>query len=124
MYRALMPGAGSLQRTPERKTFVWFGSWPGTLLLSLPAYRFHDTRPPADDGTSNTKRDEGIMDCAKRYTFSAKEMTRILDDTIDRFMEYQYGKGYDEPRARAEAVMDVIERLAESGSGFPGDDIS
>ncbi|NSW85109.1 MAG: hypothetical protein HPY84_02200 [Syntrophobacteraceae bacterium] len=64
------------------------------------------------------------MDCAKRYTFSAKEMTRILDDTIDRFMEYQYGKGYDEPRARAEAVMDVIERLAESGSGFPGDDIS
>jgi hypothetical protein len=53
----------------------------------------------------------------KKYALSAAQLTKILDATIDRFMSYQYRKGFEEPRARQEAIRDVLELL---DCGCPG----
>lgn len=47
----------------------------------------------------------------RKFLIDADGLTRILEKTIDLFLEYQYKHGYDEPRARSEAVMAVIESL-------------
>jgi hypothetical protein len=53
----------------------------------------------------------------KKYVLSAEQLTKILDATIDRFMSYQFKKGFEEPRARQEAIMDVLEILNHRCTG-------
>lgn len=53
----------------------------------------------------------------EKCAFNQEEMVRVLDHVIDLFMKYQYERGYEEPRARAEAIRDVMEGLARSGGG-------
>lgn len=46
------------------------------------------------------------------YSMSTEQIGMLMDRVIDRFLEYQYRFGYEEPRARAEAVRDVLDALA------------
>lgn len=57
-----------------------------------------------------------------KYSFNAEQLTKILQKTIDLFLEYQYKHGFDEPKARAEAIMDVVGALGSSREpGVPAD---
>jgi len=47
----------------------------------------------------------------KKFLLDSEQLTAIIEKTIDLFLDYQYKHGYDEPRARSEAVMAVIESL-------------
>ncbi|MFZ2446238.1 MAG: hypothetical protein WAW37_07770 [Syntrophobacteraceae bacterium] len=46
-----------------------------------------------------------------KFVITSEQLKTIIERTIDLFLEYQYKHGFDEPRARAEAVMDVIGSL-------------
>ena len=47
----------------------------------------------------------------EKYLLDSRQLETILDKTIDLFLKYQYGHGYDEPLARSRAVADVIGSL-------------
>ncbi len=47
----------------------------------------------------------------EKYLLDSKQLETILDKTIDLFLRYQYGRGYEEPLARSRAVADVIGSL-------------
>ncbi len=44
-------------------------------------------------------------------SIDSDRLREVLEKTIDLFQDYQYKHGYDEPRARAEAIMDVMGTL-------------
>jgi hypothetical protein len=46
-----------------------------------------------------------------KLLIDSKQLTHILDRTIDLFLHYQYKRGYEEPRARSEAIREVIGSL-------------
>lgn len=48
-----------------------------------------------------------------KYEFEPEQLQEILERTIDLFQDYQYKHGYDEPKARLEAIMDVMESLRQ-----------
>ncbi len=48
------------------------------------------------------------------YTFDQAELAGLLHKAIDAFMDYQYRHGYEEPRAREEAIRNII-RILEDG---------
>ena len=47
----------------------------------------------------------------EKYLLDSRQLETILDKTIDLFLDYQYGHGYEEPLARSRAVADVIGSL-------------
>jgi hypothetical protein len=47
----------------------------------------------------------------KKFLIDSDQLIKILERTIDLFLDCQYKRGYDEPRARSEAVMAVIDSL-------------
>lgn len=47
----------------------------------------------------------------KKFLIDSDQLIKILETTIDRFLDYQYKRGYDEPRARSEAVLAVMHSL-------------
>lgn len=56
-----------------------------------------------------------------RYVFDTQQITQILDKTIDLFLEYQFKHGYDEPKARSEAIREIIGLLRSvKGDKPPG----
>ena len=57
-------------------------------------------------------RKEDKMD---KYLFSAEQLKQLIERSIDLFLKYQYGRGYEEPMAKAAAVMDVIGSLKTLG---------
>lgn len=52
-------------------------------------------------------------------SIDSNQLREILEKTIDLFQDYQYKHGYDEPRARAEAIMDVLGNLISTHPGKP-----
>ncbi len=51
----------------------------------------------------------------EKYQFDSHQLQKILEKTIDLFLEYQYKRGYDEPQARSQSIMDVIGTLRGLG---------
>ena len=47
----------------------------------------------------------------KKYAFDSRQLEKLLDDTINLFLEYQFKMGYEEPRAREEALREIIGSL-------------
>lgn len=43
-----------------------------------------------------------------RYILDSDQIIRILEDTIDLFLKYQYQKGYEESGARAAAIRETM----------------
>ncbi len=56
-----------------------------------------------------------------KYLFTAEQLKQIIEKSIDLFLKYQYGRGYEEPMAKAAAVMDVMGSLKTLGKdrGLP-----
>lgn len=46
-----------------------------------------------------------------KHSLTSEQIRTLLDRVIDRYLEYEYTFGYEEPRARAEAVRDVLDAL-------------
>jgi hypothetical protein len=46
-----------------------------------------------------------------KFLIDSKQLTKILERTIDLFLDYQYKHGHDEPRARSQAIREVISSL-------------
>ena len=44
----------------------------------------------------------------KKYILDRGQLLKLLDRTIDLFLEYQYRQGYEEPKAREETLRDVM----------------
>jgi septation ring formation regulator EzrA len=44
----------------------------------------------------------------KKYLLNSQQVKELIEKAIDLFLEYQYKRGYDEPKARSEAVMEVM----------------
>jgi hypothetical protein len=44
----------------------------------------------------------------KKYTLDRVQLLKLLDRTIDLFLEYQYKQGYEEPKAREETLRDMM----------------
>ncbi len=49
----------------------------------------------------------------ERYSFTQEEVVKLLDDAMDLFMEFQYKHGYEEPKARMEAIRAILDLLVE-----------
>jgi len=47
----------------------------------------------------------------KKFLIDSEQLTKILERTIDLFLDCQYKRGYDEPRARSAAVLAVMHSL-------------
>ncbi len=47
----------------------------------------------------------------KKYSVDRDQLLEIMDRTINLFLEYQYGQGFEEPRAREEALRDMLASL-------------
>lgn len=54
----------------------------------------------------------------ERYEFDLDEITELLNHVIDLFLKYEYEEGYDEPRARMEAVQKIVRTLAAEADGL------
>ena len=54
-----------------------------------------------------------------KYLFTEEQIQQLIEKSIDLFLKYQYGWGYEEPMAKSAAVMDVMGAL-KSGSGKRG----
>ena len=50
----------------------------------------------------------------EKYLLSAEQLQRLMEKTIDLFLEYQYKLGYEEATAKSGAVMDMIETLKKA----------
>ncbi len=46
-----------------------------------------------------------------KYVLNSDQLKTLIERAIDLFMDYQYRHGYDEPRARSETVMKIMETL-------------
>jgi hypothetical protein len=46
-----------------------------------------------------------------KYVLDSDQLRAVIEKAIDLFMDYQYKHGYDEPRARSETVMKIMETL-------------
>jgi len=57
-----------------------------------------------------------------RYSFTAEQLSMLVDRAIDRFLEYQYKLGYEEPRARKEALRDILDALDAMGNRWSDED--
>ncbi|HOI95670.1 MAG TPA: hypothetical protein PK250_13280 [Syntrophobacter fumaroxidans] len=44
----------------------------------------------------------------RKYTFSSEELIRLLEETINLFLKYQFQHGFEEPGARVAAIMDTL----------------
>ncbi len=55
----------------------------------------------------STRKEEKM----EKYLLSDEQLQKLMEKTIDLFLEYQYKRGYEEPLARSRAVMDVIGQL-------------
>lgn len=53
----------------------------------------------------------------KKYILSTDQLSEILNTTIDQFMSYQFREGFEEPRARQEAIMDVLDLVGRKFTG-------
>ncbi|MGC8490107.1 MAG: hypothetical protein ACP5SH_00050 [Syntrophobacteraceae bacterium] len=51
-----------------------------------------------------------------KYLFTEEQIQQLIEKSIDLFLKYQYGWGYEEPMAKSAAVMDVLGAL-KGGSG-------
>jgi hypothetical protein len=58
-----------------------------------------------------------------KFLMDSEQLTKILERTIDLFLDYQYKYGYDEPRARSEALMAVIDSLDGMHGSPPQSDL-
>jgi len=47
----------------------------------------------------------------KNYSFNSEQLVRLLENATDLFLKFQYQLGHEEPRARAEAIMEIIDGL-------------
>lgn len=54
-----------------------------------------------------------------KYLIDSEQLKAILEKTIDLFQEYQYRHGHEEPRAREEAIMDVLNSIRGVKSAKP-----
>ena len=45
------------------------------------------------------------------YVLDQAQLVQLLEDVLDKFMDYQFRHGYEEPRAREEALRDVLNEL-------------
>lgn len=59
------------------------------------------------------EREAGLGKNSSRHTFNSAVLVKILHRTIDQFLKYQYENGFEEPRAREDAIMDVIGALEQ-----------
>ena len=50
-----------------------------------------------------------------KYLFSAEQLKQLIEKSIDLFLKYQYGQGYEEPMAKSAAVMDIMGSLKTLG---------
>ncbi len=50
----------------------------------------------------------------KQYVFNSEQLVQVLDETLDLFMEYQFKWGFEEPRAREEAIREIVAKLART----------
>jgi hypothetical protein len=80
------------------------------------------SRPVKNSNPQNSAKiqvDEGSTDDSKlekkinmkKFLIDSEQFTKILERTIDLFLDYQYKRGYDEPRARSEAILAVVHSL-------------
>ncbi|MDA8307000.1 MAG: hypothetical protein M0Z81_09255 [Deltaproteobacteria bacterium] len=51
----------------------------------------------------------------EKYLFTAEQLKQLIEKSIDLFLKYQYGRGYEEPMAKSAAVMDVLGSLKVLG---------
>lgn len=51
----------------------------------------------------------------EKYLFTAEQLKQLIERSIDLFLKYQYGRGYEEPMAKSAAVMDVMGSLKTLG---------
>ena len=54
----------------------------------------------------------------EKYLFSAEQLKQLIEKSIDLFLKYQYGHGYEEPMAKSAAVMDVMGSLKAIGKNL------
>jgi len=57
-----------------------------------------------------------IKDTNKKYAFDPAMLSRVLDKTIDLFLKYEYESGFEEPRARERAIIDIM-GIFDQGTG-------
>lgn len=50
-----------------------------------------------------------------KYLFTDEQIQQLIEKSIDLFLKYQYGWGYEEPMAKSAAVMDVLGALKSRG---------
>jgi hypothetical protein len=48
-----------------------------------------------------------------KYMLTAAMLSKVLHKSIDLFLKYQYESGFEEPRAREQAIMDIIGLLEQ-----------
>jgi hypothetical protein len=58
-------------------------------------------------------KEEGDQEGMAKYTFDSTLLSKLLHRTIDLFLKYQYENGFEEPRAREDAIMDIIGALEQ-----------
>jgi hypothetical protein len=46
-----------------------------------------------------------------KYELDLNQIAELLDHLIDVFLKYEYEHGYDEPRARMEAIREIMDAL-------------
>jgi len=58
----------------------------------------------------------------EKYELDLDQIAELLHHAIDLFLRYEYELGYDEPRARSEAIQEIVRTLAlqEDSSEEPG----
>jgi hypothetical protein len=53
-------------------------------------------------------KEKGKLTDMTKYAFDSTTLSKVLHKTIDLFLKYQYESGFEEPRAREQAIMDII----------------
>ncbi|MFP5214025.1 MAG: hypothetical protein ACLGPL_11680 [Acidobacteriota bacterium] len=53
----------------------------------------------------------------KRFVLNSDQLSGLMDRAIDLFLKYQYGDGFDEPKARKEAIQQIMNELEALSAG-------
>jgi hypothetical protein len=53
----------------------------------------------------------------EKYELDIDQIAELLHHAIDLFLRYEYELGYDEPRARAETIQEIVRTLALQTEG-------
>ncbi len=68
----------------------------------------HDSVQQACKRRETSTRGRAAM---TKYVLDSDQIKTLIEKAIDLFMDYQYRYGYEEPRARSETVMKIMETL-------------